>query len=131
MMRQATTAATAARNTKTTATAVVTKKLVTLVVSRLIDVFFQNYANSRLRYTTMEKIVATCEHYKVFTMAVLFTQQEADTRYVARGILSVIVNPWYDRLMNFFAIKIAQNTPKLPTTAAIFHRFNFLTSTTR
>lgn len=85
---------------KGTTVSAITKRLSAMAVCRVVDLVFRNYANDRIRDTAVERVLTKCENYRLISIAILFAQN-LDTAGMARGMLTIVTNPWYDRLLNF------------------------------
>lgn len=92
-------------NVKGTTVSAITKRLSAMAVSRVVDMVFRNYANDRLRDTAFERVLTKCENYRLISVAILLAQN-LDTAGIARGILAIATNPWYDRFLSFVVGRI-------------------------
>lgn len=91
---------------KGTTVSAITKRLSAMAVGRVVDMVFRNYVNDRLRDTAFERVLTECENYRLISIGIILAQN-LDTAGMARGMLAIVTNPWYDRFLNFVIGRVA------------------------
>lgn len=87
--------------------AMYSKKMLKLLADKLIEIFFDKYANNKWKNSMVENFLMKCEYFKLITVCEILTRK-VTPQTVTRSFLASMLNPLYEQFLTYVASFLLQ-----------------------